>query len=242
MRTAVVVDDEPITRMDLKEILGELGFKVVGEASDGFDGIEVCRCFNPEVVLMDIKMPVFDGLSAAETIINEELAGCVILLTAYSDKEFLEKAKQIGVTGYLVKPVEERLLLPTIEIALAQSTRYHEAKRDIRKIQKKLIDKNLLDRAKGILAKKDNISESEAYGQIQKLSMDKRCSMADIAKIIVQNNSERESINKAKQILMKKHNISEAMAYKRIQELSIQNHCSLLSAANRVIANISGRD
>lgn len=237
MRTAVVVDDEPITRMDLGEILGELHFKVVGEASDGFDAIEVCRCYNPDVVLMDIKMPIFDGLSAAETIINEELAGCVVVLTAYSDKDFIEKAKQIGVTGYLVKPVEERLLLPTIEIALAQSTRYNEAKRDIEKAQQKLIDKNLLDRAKAVIAQKENITESEAFAHIQKLSMDKRCSMAEIARMIVTCNSERETINKAKQILMKKNKISESMAYKKIQELSAREHCSLVKAANRIIAN-----
>lgn len=237
MKTAVVVDDEPITRMDLSEILGELDFTVVGEASDGFDAIQICRCYNPDVVLMDIKMPVFDGLGAAETIINEELAGCVVLLTAYSDKEFIEKAKQIGVTGYLVKPVEERLLLPAIEIALAQSTRYNEAKKSIRTAQKKLMEKNLLDRAKAIIAKKEKISESEAFAQIQKFSMDKRCSMAEIAKTIVNAFSEREIINRAKEILVKKYKIGEAAAYKQIQEISVQEQCSLVKAANKIISN-----
>ncbi|MEG2074767.1 MAG: response regulator, partial [Angelakisella sp.] len=121
MHTAIVVDDEPITRMDLSDMLREQGFSVVGEASDGFDAIELCRSLSPDVVLMDIRMPVFDGLSASETILSEELAGCVVLLTAFSSKELVERANQIGVTGYLVKPVEERLLLPTIEVALAQS-------------------------------------------------------------------------------------------------------------------------
>lgn len=237
MKTAVIVDDEPITRMDLREILGELDFKVVGEASDGFDAIQVCRCYNPDVVLMDIKMPVFDGLGAAETIIREELAGCVVLLTAYSDKEFIEKAKQIGVTGYLIKPVEERLLLPTIEIALALSTRYNEAQKSIRKAQKKLSEKNLLDRAKAIIAKKEKISESEAFAQMQKLSMDKRCSMTEIAKTIVDAFSERETINRAKEILMKKYKIGEAAAYRKIQEISVQEQCGLLQAANKIISN-----
>jgi len=236
MRTAIVVDDEPITRMDLREMLVELDFKVVGEASDGFDAIEVCRYYNPDVVLMDIKMPIFDGLSSAETIINENLAGCVVLLTAFGDKEFIEKAKQIGVSGYLVKPVEERFLLPTIEIALTQSARYNDAQKNIKIAENKLNEKIVIDRAKAILAIKNKISESKAYAEIQKLSMDKRCAMAEIAKIIVNNSSEREIINKAKTKLMKEHNISESTAYKKIQELSSQKNCSIEKASNILIS------
>ena len=126
-RTAIVVDDEPITRLDLSQLLGELGFAVVGEAADGFDAIELCRRHRPDVVLMDIKMPVFDGMTASETIIAEDLCGCVVLLTAFQDRELIDRAGRIGVTGYLVKPVEERLLLPTLEVAMAQAARLREA-------------------------------------------------------------------------------------------------------------------
>ena len=111
-RRAIVVDDEPITRIDLRQMLTEMGFTVVGEAADGFDAIALCRRCHPDVVLMDIKMPVFDGMTASETLIREELCGCVVLLTAFQDRELIERAGRIGVTGYLVKPVEERLLLP----------------------------------------------------------------------------------------------------------------------------------
>ncbi|MEG1777444.1 MAG: response regulator, partial [Angelakisella sp.] len=175
MHTAIVVDDEPITRMDLSDMLREQGFSVVGEASDGFDAIELCRSLSPDVVLMDIRMPVFDGLSASETILSEELAGCVVLLTAFSSKELVERANQIGVTGYLVKPVEERLLLPTIEVALAQSLRLRTMREENRTILRQMEESKLVERAKIIIAKEKGISESEAYSELRQLSMNKRC-------------------------------------------------------------------
>ena len=110
MNTVVIVDDEPITRMDLSDMLRELGFTVAGEAADGFDAIELCRSLRPDVVLMDVRMPVFDGLTATETILEEDLAGCVILLTAFSDREIIDRASRAGVTGYLVKPIDQKSL------------------------------------------------------------------------------------------------------------------------------------
>ena len=116
MKTVAVVEDEPITRMDICAMLEDLGFSITGEASDGFDAIELCRRTKPDIVLMDAKMPVFDGLAAAETICREDLAGCVVMLTAFSDEETVKKAAEAGVTGYLVKPIDRAALLPTIEI------------------------------------------------------------------------------------------------------------------------------
>ena len=133
MKRVIVVDDEPITRMDLRGMLGDLGFEVAGEAGDGFDAVEVCRRLQPDVVLMDVKMPVFDGINAAETILQQDLAGCVVLLTAYGDREIIDRASAAGVTGYIVKPVEERLLLPTIEVALAQSQRLRQSREETRR-------------------------------------------------------------------------------------------------------------
>ena len=123
MRRVIIADDEPITRMDLSDMLTELGFQVVGEAADGFDAIELCRSLQPDVVLMDVKMPIFDGLSAAETILSEELAGCVVLLTAFSDRELVRRAGEAGVTGYLVKPVDAGQLRTVLERYLKKTAR-----------------------------------------------------------------------------------------------------------------------
>jgi response regulator NasT len=126
----VIADDEPITRMDIREILEDAGYDVVGDVSDGFDAIEICRKLKPDLVLMDIKMPLLDGISAAKVINKEELVDSIILLTAYSDKNFIDKAKDVGVIGYLVKPVNEKSLLPAVEIALNKG-------REIKKLKRK---------------------------------------------------------------------------------------------------------
>lgn len=236
MHTAIVVDDEPITRMDLSDMLREQGFSVVGEASDGFDAIELCRSLSPDVVLMDIRMPVFDGLSASETILSEELAGCVVLLTAFSSKELVERANQIGVTGYLVKPVEERLLLPTIEVALAQSLRLRTMREENRTILRQMEESKLVERAKIIIAKEKGISESEAYSELRQLSMNKRCPIGTLAKAVLDSSSEREVVRKAKEKLIAKEGISETAAYKRIKEQSERGGATMLQAAREILA------
>ena len=130
MRTVIIVDDEPITRMDLAEMLAELDFTVLGEAGDGFDAIELCRARRPDVVLMDVKMPVFDGLTAAETIVADDLAECVVLLTAFGQRDIVERANRIGVTRLPGQgPSSSGCLLPTIEVALAQSRRLRQSRR-----------------------------------------------------------------------------------------------------------------
>ncbi len=188
MKTKIVIaDDEPITRLDIREILEDTGYDVVGEASDGFDAVEMCRKHKPDLVLMDIKMPLLDGLKAAKIIKNGKLAGGILLLTAYSGKEFVNQAKDIGVAGYLVKPINEDSLLPMIEIAISQSNEISRIEADAEKSKTQLEDRKIIERAKGIMMERDNISEEEAYHMIQKLSMDKRCSMKDIAKVIILN-------------------------------------------------------
>jgi len=186
MTKILIADDEPITRMDLSGMLAELGYEVAGEAGDGFDAVELCRAKHPDLVLMDVKMPIFDGLSASKKILAEGLAGCVILLTAYNDTEIIERAKEIGITGYLVKPVEQRLLRPAIEMALAQSARLEKSRKETETAQKQLSDSRTVARAQGVLAKREGISESEAYALIRKLAMDKRISMAQLAETILE--------------------------------------------------------
>lgn len=234
MYTIVVVDDEPIIRMDLIEALREKGYDLVGQGSDGFDAIEQCRQHKPDVLLLDIKMPVFDGISVAETIVKEELAGCIIFITAYADSKFIEKAKLIGATGYLVKPLNEQTLFTTIEISIAQSNRFKSVVNEKKEAKKKLEENKLLDRAKLIISKRDNIPEGEAYKLIQKMSMDKQCSMAQIAKLIVENYSGREIVEKTKTRIIKNNNVDEKKAYNIIKCYSKEQSCSLTDAAIRI--------
>ncbi|MDZ5253865.1 ANTAR domain-containing response regulator [Clostridium sp. LIBA-8841] len=184
-RTIVIVDDEPITRMDTREILEANGYDVVGEASDGFEAIEVCKKCNPSLVLMDIDMPLLDGIKASKVLTREKLVGGIILLTAFEDKKYIEMAKEVGAFGYIIKPVNEKVFIPTIEMCLSKAEEFDELKRDFNKINNKLNDRKLIEKAKGILVKQLNSTEDEAYNRIRKLSMDRRTTMAEIAKIII---------------------------------------------------------
>lgn len=234
-RTAVVVDDEPITRMDLSQMLEEMDFLVVGQAADGFDAIELCRCHRPDVVLMDIKMPVFDGMTASETIIAEDLCGCVVLLTAFRDRELIDRAGRIGVTGYLVKPVEERLLLPTLEVAMAQAARLREARREAGEMKRRMEEQKVIDRAKALLAQKEGIPEGEAYRRLQKLAMEKRCSLASICQAVVTQQGGREAVNRAKERLMKDRGLSEPEAYRELSRLAKEKEIPPEEAARALL-------
>ena len=126
MRKIIVVDDEPITRMDICEILREANYDVVAEAGDGFDAIEQSRKYKPDFVIMDIKMPILDGLKAAKVITKEKLSRGVVLLTAYSSKDFIEEAKNIGIIGYIVKPIDEKSFIPNLEIIFNKQEEFEE--------------------------------------------------------------------------------------------------------------------
>ena len=240
-RTAIVVDDEPITRLDLVQMLEEMDFEVAGDAADGFDAIELCRLHHPDVVLMDIKMPVFDGLTASETIISEDLCGCVVLLTAFRDRELIDRASAIGVTGYLVKPVEERLLLPTLEMAMAQAERLLEARREAREMERRMEEQKLIDRAKALLAQREGIGEGEAYRRLQRMAMEKRCPLAALAATLVAQQSQRELLNRTKEQLMKTQGLSEEEAYRRVRGLTAKKGGDL-AAASREILEGKGRE
>lgn len=183
--TVVIVDDEPIVRMDLKEMLESKGYSVVAEARDGFDAIAECKKHNPEIVFMDIKMPMMDGLSAARVIHEEGLAQTIIVLTAYSGKEYVDNAVESGVSGYLVKPISENLLVPTIELAVSRSREIKSLKKELEKVSQRLDSRIILDQAKGWLMQSQNLSESEAYGVIRKISQDKNISMRQVAEYIL---------------------------------------------------------
>jgi response regulator NasT len=223
--------------MDISEMLHDAGFQVLAQGSDGLDAVELCKQYKPDVLLMDVKMPVFDGLSAAETILHNDMDVCIVLITAYNDNDFIEKAKEIGVSAYLVKPVEERNILPALEIAIAQSKRYSAALGDIRDMKRQLEDKKLIDRAKLIIAKRDGITEGEAYAMLRQLSMNRRCSMASIASMIVASGSPRGTIDKAKKWLMDELHLNEDAAYRKIKDYSQSNACTMEQASIKILSS-----
>ncbi len=181
----VIAEDEPITRMDLNEMLNTAGYSVVGEVSEGFDAIQVCKKLRPDVVILDIKMPLLDGLSAAKAITEEKTADTIILLTAYSDEEFVSRAKKIGVSGYIVKPIDEKALAANIEIAMARSAEIQQIKRQCELISERLENRTVIEKAKGQVMSSMRLSENEAYEYIKNLSRDKNISMKRIAEIIL---------------------------------------------------------
>lgn len=184
----VIADDEPITRMDIKEILESAGYNVVDEAADGFDAVEVCKKHHPDLVLMDVKMPLLNGLSAAQIVMDEELADTVIVLTAYSESGFIEEAKSVGVAGYLVKPIDEKSLVPSIELAVARSKDLKKLRRDMEKVSERLENRSIIEKAKGLVMEEQKCSEQAAYDYIRKISLEKKLSMRRVAELILVRN------------------------------------------------------
>jgi two-component system, response regulator PdtaR len=184
-RTRVIIaDDESLIRMDLREMLTHLGYLVVGEVADGRSAINQARELRPDIVIMDIKMPDMDGIEAAKVLTEERIAP-VVLLSAYSQKELVDRARDAGVTAYLVKPYREEDLTPAIEVALARFREFQELEKQVTDLQMALETRKLVDRAKGILMDKQGLSEAEAFRKIQKMSMDNRKPMKDVAEAII---------------------------------------------------------
>ena len=184
-RTRVIIaDDESLIRMDLREMLVNLGYLVVGEVGDGRSAMNLARELKPDVVIMDIKMPDLDGIDAAKVLTEERIAP-VILLTAYSQKDLVERAKEAGVVGYMVKPFRESDLVPAIEVALARFKEFEALHLEVKDLQLALETRKLVDRAKGILMDSQGLSEAEAFRKIQKMSMNTRKPMKEVAEAII---------------------------------------------------------
>ncbi len=180
----VIADDESIIRMDLKEMLTGLGYLVVGEAGDGLSAVNLGRELKPDLVIMDIKMPDLDGIAAAK-ILTEERIAPVLLLTAFSQTELVDGAKEAGVVGYIVKPFRESELVPAIEIALSRFKEFRVLEKEAQNLRDTLETRKLVERAKGILMDTQELKEAEAFRKIQKLSMNTRKSMREIAEAIL---------------------------------------------------------
>ncbi|HUS70416.1 MAG TPA: response regulator [Anaerolineae bacterium] len=180
----IVADDESIVRMDLREMLESLGYLVVGEAGDGESAVHLSRELKPSIVIMDIKMPGMDGIEAGR-ILTEERIAPVLLLTAYSQQDLVDRAKDAGVMAYIVKPFHEADLAPAIEVALRRWSEFRTLEREVEDLKEALETRKLVDRAKGILMDTQGLSEADAFRRIQKTSMDQRKPMKDVAEAIV---------------------------------------------------------
>ena len=184
-RTRVIIaDDESVIRMDLREMLTNLGYLVIGEVGDGRSAVNLARELKPDVVIMDIKMPDMGGIDAAK-VLTEERVSPVLLLTAYSQQELIERAKDAGVVGYIVKPFRESDLAPAIEVAVARFAEFRALEKEVGDLRLALETRKLVDRAKGILMDSQGMTEAEAFRKIQKMSMNIRKPMKEVAEAII---------------------------------------------------------
>ncbi|WP_035356708.1 ANTAR domain-containing response regulator [Acetobacterium malicum] len=181
----IIVEDEPVTRMDIRCMLEEAGFEVLDEGKDGFDAINLCKTHQPDLVLMDINMPNLDGISAARIIRRDGLSKCVVLLTAYSDDVFIEGAKNVGVFGYVVKPVDEKSLIPALKIAYAKSLETTDTEDKLDEATKRLEERKIIEKAKGFLMQSEGLDENTAYQKMRSLSMEKSCSLRVISEMLL---------------------------------------------------------
>lgn len=180
----IIADDESLIRMDLREMLGHLGYEVVAEASDGRSAVELAKKLLPDLIIMDIKMPDMDGISAASELARDHIAP-VVLLTAYSENSLIGRAKDAGVCGYLVKPFRETELMPVIELALARFNELRDLEREVTDLKEALETRKLVERAKGVLMEVHGLREADAFNRMRKTSMDNRKSMREVAEAIL---------------------------------------------------------
>ncbi len=183
-RTVVIAEDEVLIRMDLAEMLAEEGYDVVGQAGDGARAIELAEELRPDLVILDVKMPVLDGISAAESIARQRIAP-VIVLTAFSQRELVERARDAGAMAYLVKPFSQSDLVPAIEMALSRFAELRAVEAEVADLREQLETRKVVDRAKGVLQEQLSLSEPEAFRWIQKTAMDLRLSMKQVAEGVI---------------------------------------------------------
>jgi response regulator NasT len=183
-RRVLVAEDESLIRMDLVEMLREEGYDVVGEAADGAAAVEQAEQLKPDLVVMDVKMPVLDGISAAKKIVEKRIAP-VLILTAFSQRDLVERARDAGAMAYLVKPFNNSDLVPAIEMALSRHEEITQLEQEVAGLTERLETRKLVDRAKGVLQTKFGLSEPDAFRWIQKAAMDKRTTMREVAQVVI---------------------------------------------------------
>jgi response regulator NasT len=183
-RRVLIAEDEALIRLDLKEMLEEEGYEVIGEAGNGQQAVDLARELTPDIVILDVKMPVLDGISAAEKIVGESIAP-VVMLTAFSQRELVERAVDAGAMAYVVKPFGKADLLPTIEIAVSRHQQMRALSEEVADLSDRLESRKMIDRAKGKLQSEHGMSEPDAFRWIQKTAMDGRSSMRAVAEAVL---------------------------------------------------------
>lgn len=183
-RRVLVGEDEALIRLDLKEMLQEEGYDVVGEAGDGATAVRLAEELRPDVVLLDVKMPVLDGIAAAERIAGARIAP-VVILTAFGQRDLVERARDAGAMAYLVKPFQKHDLAPALEMAISRFTEILALEVEVAGLSDRLETRKLIDRAKGVLMTEHGLTEPQAFRYIQRTAMDRRASMRDVANAVV---------------------------------------------------------
>jgi AmiR/NasT family two-component response regulator len=178
----LVAEDETLIRMDLVEMLQEAGYEVVGAASDGSEAVSLAESLKPDLSILDVKMPVLDGISAAEKIIS---ISPVLMLTAFSQKDLVERARDAGAMAYVVKPFTINDLVPAIEISISRHKQMKSLEAEVADLHDRLETRKVIDRAKGILMKALNLSEPEAFSWIQRAAMDRRITMKEVSEAVI---------------------------------------------------------
>ncbi|WP_420033116.1 ANTAR domain-containing response regulator [Streptomyces sp. cg28] len=188
----VIAEDEALIRLDLKEMLEEEGYTVVGEAGDGEQAVELAREHKPDLVILDVKMPKMDGISAAEKIAGESIAP-VLMLTAFSQRDLVERARDAGAMAYLVKPFSKSDVVPAIEMAVSRFTELKTLEKEVADLTQRLETRKLVDRAKSVLQTEYGLTEPAAFRWIQKTSMDRRLSMQQVAEAVIEDAAEKKA-------------------------------------------------
>lgn len=189
-KRVIVAEDESLIRIDIVETLRDHGFEVVAEAADGEKAVALAEELRPDLVVMDVKMPLMDGISAAEILTKRKIAP-VVLLTAFSQRELVERASEAGALAYVVKPFTPNDLIPAIDIALGRFAQIQALEDEVADLAERLETRKILDRAKGILNNTMGLTEPEAFRWIQKASMDRRLTMKEVAETVIEQLAER---------------------------------------------------
>jgi AmiR/NasT family two-component response regulator len=188
----LVVEDEALIRLDLTEMLAEEGYQIAGQAGDGEAAVELARELRPDLVIMDVKMPKMDGIEAAGTIVEERIAP-VVMLTAFSQRDLIERARDAGAMAYLVKPFARHELVPAIELAVSRFAEKKALEDEVATLSDRLETRKVVDRAKGLLMSRQQMTEPEAFRWIQRTAMDRRTTMKAVAEAVVEGLAESKS-------------------------------------------------